>query len=78
MKVHLFLIVYIDLHNIVYNIFAATKGFNLLFNDEIQSASAELSNVNNAFGRTGSGIILFLQAALGNITLFIWYTLAYI
>lgn len=47
------------------NAFIATEGFNLLFNDKIEESTRELSKHNNAFGKTGLGIILFLQAALG-------------
>ncbi|TIA92748.1 hypothetical protein E3P99_00492 [Wallemia hederae] len=42
-----------------------TEGFNLLFNDKIDEATIELQKHDNAYGRTGLGIILFLQAALG-------------
>lgn len=45
--------------------YSATEGFNLLFNDKIDLSTEELSRHDNAFGRTGLGIILFLQAALG-------------
>ncbi|TIA73596.1 hypothetical protein E3P91_01372 [Wallemia ichthyophaga] len=44
---------------------STTEGFNLLFNDKIEESTRELSKHNNAFGKTGLGIILFLQAALG-------------
>lgn len=37
----------------------------MLFNDKIDQSTEELSRHDNAFGRTGLGIILFLQAALG-------------